>query len=57
MEHIRVNLTNFVIMGLSGLLFLGGFLYVTVFLASRSIPVLSPASALILRIVNQIPPI
>ena len=53
--HIPVNLTNFIVIGLSSAIFIGGMLYVMVFLSNKSVPVLSPVSRILVNVYNQIP--
>ena len=52
MNHIRVNLTNVLIIGTSSFLFLWGGGYVLIWLSQRRVPVLTPIASAILGIVN-----
>ena len=55
MEHIRVNLTNFLVIGFSSALFLTVFLFSLVWLDEHSIPVLSPAAHAMLQLTAHFP--
>lgn len=55
MEHIRVNLTNFVVIGLSATIFLGAFVFGLVWANDRNIPVISPAAHALLAVTGHFP--
>lgn len=55
MDHVRVNLTNFLVIGFSSFIFLFGALYTMTWAANRSVPVISPASKIFLNVFNLIP--
>lgn len=54
MEHIRVNVTNFVIITLSAGIGLSLMSYVLVWFAQRSIPLLTPLAHAMLAIFRHI---
>lgn len=55
MDHLAVNAVNFFEVGLMASLFIGGGLFVVIWLASSNIPILSPAAKVIAGVVHKIP--
>lgn len=55
MEHLRFNLTNFFVIGLSAGVFLLSTTFVLIYLNNHSWPILSPAAHAVLAFTTQFP--
>ena len=54
MDHIAVNASNFFVIGLSASLFIGGGLFILIWLANSSIPLLTPVAQVILGAIHKL---
>lgn len=54
MEHIAVNATNFMVIGLSSSIFIGGGLFVLIWLANSSVPLFSSVAQVILGAIHKL---
>ena len=54
MDHVSVNATNFWVVGLMSSLFIGGGLFVVIWLANMNLPVITPVARVILGVVHKL---
>ncbi len=55
MDHISPNIVNFFEIGLMASLFIGGGLFVLIWLSSVNLPIISPVAKVVTGIVHKIP--